>query len=182
MHNCTYFTFQKANVSENEYIEAFQILTQKSTVVMQRKPSECWINAYNDTLLRSWNANIDIQYCLNPYSVIMYIISYITKSERNLSMLIKRAQDEARHDNPDAISELKLLGKVYLTHREISVMESVYRATGLKLKMCSREVTFVPTDENCIRWNIRIFYVENQINIQPLMAHLIYMIYRILKL
>ena len=97
---------------------------------------------------------MDIQFCLNPYSVIMYIVSYITKSERELSTLLKLAQNEARDGNADAISELKTIGKQYLTHRELSVMESVYRSIGLKLKDSSRKVVFVQTDENCIRYII----------------------------
>ena len=145
---------QKACVTNDEYQQAFKNLTQKDTVILKRNPSECWINGYNATLLDAWNGNMDIQFCLNPYSVIMYIVSYITKSERELSTLLKLAQNEARDGNADAISELKTIGKQYLTHRELSVMESVYRSIGLKLKDSSRKVVFVQTDENCIRYII----------------------------
>ena len=55
----------------------------------------------------------------------MYIISYISKAERELGTLIKTAQREARElGNADALKELRTLGHVYITHRE--VMYRVY--------------------------------------------------------
>lgn len=84
--------------------------------------------------MRTWNANMDIQFVLNPYCCIMYIVSNISKAEREMGTLLKMAQEEARDGNMDALSELKQLGTVYLNHREISLMEAVYRVTGMNLK------------------------------------------------
>lgn len=70
----------------------------------------------------------------------MYIISYISKAEREMGDLLKTAQQEARDGNLQVMDELRKLGSVYLHHREVSVMESVYRVTGMHLKQCSRQV------------------------------------------
>jgi hypothetical protein len=48
---------------------------------------------------------------------------------------------------------LKKVGSVWLTHRELSAQESVYRLLGLSMLSCNVERIFVPTDlpENRVR-------------------------------
>lgn len=43
------------------------------------------------------------------------------------------------------------LGNVYINAREISIMEAVYRVCGMKLKHSSREVIFIPANQNSAR-------------------------------
>ncbi|KAJ8019300.1 hypothetical protein HOLleu_42182 [Holothuria leucospilota] len=64
----------------------------------------------------------------------MYIVSYIRKAERDMGDLLRTTQQEAREGNPNAMDELRKLGSMYLHHREVSVMESVYRVTGMHMK------------------------------------------------
>ncbi|XP_066290966.1 uncharacterized protein [Branchiostoma lanceolatum] len=119
--------------------------------MLQRDPSDLWVNNYNPHLLRAWNANMDIQYVVDPYSCAKYIVSYISKAEREMGKLLKEAQKEAREGNEDVVNEMRKVGSVYLTHREVSAQESVYRVGSLKLKECSRQVIFIPTDEKASR-------------------------------
>ena len=147
---------KQADITQTDLEEAFSILSQKPTVYHKRKQSDCWINVYNPFLLKAWKGNMDIQYILDPYSCIMYICSYITKAEKELGQLIKQAQEEARSGNVEAITELRKIGQAYLTHREISVMEAVYRALGLHLKQCSREVVWIPSDPDATRITLPI--------------------------
>ena len=74
--------------------------------------------------------NMDIQYVLDPYVVAMYIVSYITKSEREMGDLLTNAQKEASEGNGDAIQQLRKLGSVYLQNREITVMGAIYLICG----------------------------------------------------
>lgn len=112
---------------------------------------ECWINQHNEHLLEAWNANIDIQYVVDAYSCICYILSYISKKESEEGQLLKAAQKEAREGNHDAVKELRTIGSVYCTQREVSIMECIWRATGLQLKRCTREVIWIPADEKATR-------------------------------
>ena len=89
---------------------------------------------------------MDLQYVIDVWSCIKYILSYITKKESEESKLLQNAQKEAREDNVDVITELKHLGKLFLTHREVSIMEAVYRALGLRLHQFSRDVVWIPSD------------------------------------
>ncbi len=77
------------------------------------------------------------------------MLGYLTKAEKELGQIIKTVQEECRKNrNVDNIEELRKLGNVYRTHREVSVMESVYRLCRLNLLISSRKECFVPCDEN----------------------------------
>ena len=78
---------------------------------MKRAPSEIRINSYNNALLKAWQANMDIQYVLDPYTCATYILSYITKGQRGMSKLL----DRIRH-----------IGNNFLNAVEISAQEAVY--------------------------------------------------------
>lgn len=75
--------FSTAGISQQEFEDASSIITKRTNVTLQRKPSDVWIDQFNPDLLRCWNANMDIQYITDPYSCVMYIISYISKAERD---------------------------------------------------------------------------------------------------
>ena len=121
----------------------------------KRDRGDIFVNNYNPEVLRAWNANIDIQYVLDPYSCIMYIISYIAKSESELGVVLKQAREDMIKDgqNVNEAKSLKSLAHKYFTHREVSVQEAVVRLSGYKLKQFSRQVIFIPTNEDDIRIN-----------------------------
>ena len=138
-------------VSQAKYEEAHNALNTKQTVVLQRNVNELWINPYNPTLLQCWDANMDIQFVLDPFSCIVYIISYISKAEREMGLLLKQTKIEAEEGNKSASQTLKAIGSAFLHNREIGIQEAVYRVCTLKMKECSRKVVFVPVGENPVR-------------------------------
>ncbi len=129
-----------------EFENCLAILTKRNTVYLKRRTDECWINNYNPHLIRCWNGNMDIQYVLDPFAATVYMLSYLTKTEREMGDLLRNAQKEAREGNLDAVSELKKLGSVYLQHREVSVMGAIYLVCSMPLKQSSRNVVFIQTD------------------------------------
>ncbi|XP_052719793.1 uncharacterized protein LOC128191648 [Crassostrea angulata] len=143
--------FEKLGLTQSQYIEAHRRLAKKTSVVLRRNPSELWTNQYNPCLLKCWDANMDIQFVLDPFSCIVYIISYISKSEREMGMVLKQTKIEAEEGNESARTTLKKIGSAYLNHREVSAQEAVYRVCNLKMKECSRKVVFVPVGENPTR-------------------------------
>ncbi|XP_072015048.1 uncharacterized protein [Amphiura filiformis] len=146
--NSTTQLLNAANISQKELEESLELLSKSTTVYLKRKPNDVWINNYNPHLLRAWNGNMDIQYVLDAYSCTMYIVSYISKAEREMGDLLKNASKEAREGNSEAITELQKLGSVYLTHREVPVMECIYRVCSMPLKKSTRKVIFIQTDPN----------------------------------
>ncbi|XP_065942854.1 uncharacterized protein [Magallana gigas] len=143
--------FEKLGLTESQYIEAHKRLAKKTSVVLKRNPSELWTNQYNPCLLKCWDANMDIQFVLDPFSCIVYIISYISKSEREMGMVLKQTKIEAEEGNESARTTLKKIGSAYLNHREVSAQEAVYRVCNLNMKECSRKVVFIPVGDNPTR-------------------------------
>jgi hypothetical protein len=52
------------------YIYALRATLTTSKVFLKRNLEETRINNYNSILLESWEANMDIQYILDPYAII----------------------------------------------------------------------------------------------------------------
>ncbi|XP_052681371.1 uncharacterized protein LOC128162243 [Crassostrea angulata] len=143
--------FDDLSLTQELYEEAHNMLSSKRSVILKRCPNEVWTNQYNTCLLKSWDANMDIQFVLDPFSCIVYIVSYISKSEREMGMLLKQTKLEAEEGNYDARQTMKKIGSAYLHHREVSAQEAVYRVCNLKMKESSRKVVFVPVGDNPVR-------------------------------
>lgn len=78
---------------------------------------------------------------VDAYACAVYVISYISKAEKEIGLLLQNAQREAtKQSNVNAKEALKKLGSVYLHSRDVCAQEAVYRLTGLHLKECSRKV------------------------------------------
>lgn len=73
----------------------------------------------------------------STFSCVVYIISYISKAEREIGLLLQQTKNEAFDGNINAQEAMKKVGTAYLHHREISAQEAVYRVTGMHLKECS---------------------------------------------
>ena len=138
-----------AEITQSEFQDLLAQVTRRNTLHLKRSIHEQWINNYNPHLIRCWNGNMDIQYVLDPYACAMYMLSYITKAEREIGDLLRNAQREARYEgNQDAISQLRKLDTVYLQNREISVMGVIYLICSMPLKNSSRKVMCLQTDVN----------------------------------
>ncbi len=106
--------FASIGINQEIFECAYNKMTKKTNVVLKRKPSDVWVNQYNKDLLRCWNANMDIQFVVDAYSCIVYIISYISKAEREMGLLLANAQKEAqKQGNMDAKHALRKLGSVF---------------------------------------------------------------------
>ena len=103
-----------------EFQDAMKVVAKKPSVVLKRDKGDIYVNNYNPEVLRAWNANIDIQYVLDPYSCIMYIISYIAKSESELGAVLKQAREDMIKDgqNVNEAKSLKSLAHNNTLHTE----------------------------------------------------------------
>ena len=128
---------EKAEVSESEYTQALEVSSKGNVVVLRREPNECSVNNYNPSVMLAWQANMDIQFVLNAYACVMYVASYIMKTERSMGELLKRVATEARTDELKV--QLRKVGSAFLTHRELSAQEAAYRLLSIPMKQLSRE-------------------------------------------
>ena len=100
--------------------------------------NECCVNNYNASVMLAWQANMDIQFILNAYACVMYVASYIMKTERVMGELLKRVASEVRTD--ELKSQLEKVGSAFLTQREVSAQEAMYRILSIPIKHFSRSI------------------------------------------
>ena len=134
----------RAHLTLHDYTKSLSISKCGRSVILKRKPSEQSVNYYSPAVLKAWEANMDIQYVVNAYACVMYIASYVLKAEKGMGELLKQATREMEQGNTR--QQLNKLGSVFLTNREVSAEEAVYRVLSIPLLRCSRSVVFINTD------------------------------------
>uniref|UniRef100_A0A3Q3GL43 ATP-dependent DNA helicase n=1 Tax=Kryptolebias marmoratus TaxID=37003 RepID=A0A3Q3GL43_KRYMA len=142
----------------NGHVDA---LTSGMVVMMKRDPKDSWVNGYNPDLLRAWNANMDIQYMLDEYSCIEYMMSYIAKPEHEMAEFLKSVVEDLKTSNVNQQDEMKKIMQAYSKQREVSAQESVARTCSLPLKKSSRSVIFIQTDEDCVKMSLPMSKLMN---------------------
>lgn len=150
-HHDTNVTLQSVleelGVTESMYVKALHWIKTKQgqpAIIYKRNPSDCMINNYNPTLMKGWQANLDLQYVTNVYSCIMYVASYISKPKKTLGDVLKSVCRNSVPLGPKKMMDT--VSRKFLSHREVSAQEAVYRLLSLPLVKGSRQVVFVPTD------------------------------------
>ena len=138
---------EKLDLSEQRYIKALRLSLKHSTLLLKRSPSEIRINCYNPHLLKAWQAKMDIQFVLDPYACAVCILSYITKGQRGMSKLLRKACEEAKEGNKNIVSKVRHIGNKFLNAVEISAQEAVYLVLQMPLRRSSREFQFVNTSD-----------------------------------
>ncbi|XP_071476043.1 uncharacterized protein [Diadema antillarum] len=154
--------FEALGMSQKEFEDAYNSVATKEDIVMRRDPKDIWVNQYNPFLLRAWNANMDLQYITNEYACVVYVVSYMSKAEREMGLLLKNAESEMKEGNEDARKSMREIGHVYMQNREVSAQESVYRVCSLRLKECSRKVEFIPVGPNPVRMSLPLSVIQSR--------------------
>ena len=94
---------------------------------LKRPPNSCFINNYNPIVLFAWQANMDIQPVFSHHKCATYLCSYVSKGETHCSEAIRVAAKEAKKDNLGLKDSLQKIGVAFLSSREVSSQECVYR-------------------------------------------------------
>ncbi|XP_053089417.1 uncharacterized protein LOC117597159 [Pangasianodon hypophthalmus] len=152
----------QCNLSMDDYRNHAKALSTFSVVLLKRDPKEAWVNGYNPDLLRAWNANMDIQYVLDSYSCIMYMLSYISKPEHVMNDFLKNVIKGVREADVNEEDEMKQIMQAYSKHRQVSGQESVARTCSLPMKKCSRSVVFIPTDDEALKMSLPLSVLQTK--------------------
>ncbi|XP_039896714.1 uncharacterized protein LOC120739111 isoform X6 [Simochromis diagramma] len=144
----------KCKLTYEQYLDCVFNLSNGHVILLQREPNDCWVNAYNADLLRAWNANMDIQYVIDDYSCLMYMMSYVSKPEFEMTQFLNGVIQEVKKSNVNERDEMKQIMQAYAKHREVSAQESVARTCSLPLKKCSRSVVFIQTDDDALKMSL----------------------------
>ena len=98
---------------------AVQTSVKTENIFLARKPIESRINPYMTNLLDVWKANHGIQFVLDAYACATYIVSYINKSARGMSLLMALACKEARKGNKSLKESVRHIGNKFLNATEV---------------------------------------------------------------
>ena len=133
-------------LTEEQYLLALRSSFIRPTVFLKRNVNELRINAYNETVLHLWKANMDLQYILDPYACVVYIISYIGKSQRGMSKLLKDALLQLKAGNATVKERLRSIAHKFQNCSEVSAQEVSYHLLSLPLSQCSRANVYINTN------------------------------------
>ncbi|GFV02241.1 ATP-dependent DNA helicase [Trichonephila clavipes] len=90
MRGATFKEFlEHLNMSYEEYLLALRSGINRPTVVLKRTVNEVLINSYNPKILSLMQANMDIQFVLDEYAVVAYLVDYVNKPGRGLSKILR---------------------------------------------------------------------------------------------
>ena len=88
---------------------------------------------------------MDIQFCLHPHAVGVYIASYMCKGNKYLSQVMSK-MSKTFEKSPHTLSHgLHVMGAAILNAQEISSIEACYILLGSPLRFASRSFLFVNT-------------------------------------
>ena len=109
--NASLDVLSKAGVDRSEYVQALEVTNSGTVVLLKREPREQNINNYNASVMLAWQANMDIQFILNAYACVMYVASYIMKTEKAMGVLLKQVAAEVRTE--ELRTQLKKIGSAF---------------------------------------------------------------------
>jgi hypothetical protein len=81
-------------------MSALQWISTKNrqpAILLKRRPCEMNINNYNILLMKSWEANLDVQFVTNTYACVMYVASYVSKPEKTMGDVLKGVSQSSVH-------------------------------------------------------------------------------------
>jgi hypothetical protein len=133
------------HMTEEDYIKCVRSSLSGAKVFLQRKPYEVRVNPYMKVVLPAWKANHDLQFVLDPYACAMYIVSYISKSQKGRSALLDQAAKEAKEGNLDLKRQVRHIGNYFVNSVETSAQEAVYLTLQMPLTKATRQVVFINT-------------------------------------
>ena len=94
--NMTLTDFYKAiGTNKKEYLDLLRITEKGKVLILKRECKERYINNYNPEMITAWNANMDLQLVVHPYSVVAYIASYMNKEEKQTTPFLREALKKA---------------------------------------------------------------------------------------
>ena len=109
----------------DEYHKILSISTKGFCVRLKRDIAECFINNFSHEWISIFNSNMDLSPVFDFYSTLCYIGEYVLKGDKGTTEFILKALKE--QNSKDRIEKIRLVSKVFLTHRQMGMCEAYYR-------------------------------------------------------
>lgn len=114
------------NSPDDDYVEAIRSQLKAFKILLKREPKDCRVNAYSPKILSLMRSNMDIQFFLDSYACIGYIVDYINKSNRGLSLMLRTWLTEFKKGDGGISKQLQGLANVFYNGTETSAQEAAW--------------------------------------------------------
>ena len=148
-------------ISYETYERVVRTTLKRAKIFLRRNLKDIRTNAFNEEILRRHRANMDLQFVLDPYACVHYILDYINKSNRGMSRLLKQVVEEQRQGNLTHRQKLYKIASKFINSSEVSAQEAVYILLSMPLSHSRRSSVFINTGEKKDR--VRRFKSEAQL-------------------
>lgn len=130
----------------NEYKSIIRTAIKRPTVFLRRTIKQRMVSGFNEKLLPLWQSNMDIQFIMDVYSCVKYVIEYIGKSQRGISKLMRDIVENLKNSTDMPVKEqLWKISSSFQGSQEISAQEAVYTCLGMKQSNSSTGHVFINT-------------------------------------
>lgn len=144
--NCSFDEFlEYLGISEESYILAVRSLLKRPTVFLRRNVNERKINGYNREMLLLWGAHMDIQFIVSPYGCVKYVVSYVSKSQKGMSKLLKEVSEQVSQGDEDMCKKLFKVVNAFLNNCEISAQEIALHVLSIPMSRASIGDVYINT-------------------------------------
>jgi hypothetical protein len=133
------------------YVLAIRSQLTSDKVFIKRAPKNARINNYSPKILMLMRSNIDVQFVLNVYSCLSYIVEYINKPNRGISRLLRSCVESFASGNHTIREKLRAVSNTFYNGTEISAQEAAWCRLRLKMSKSSVFVEFVNTGPAKVR-------------------------------
>ena len=138
---------QQLEMTYADYIDAICSTLKRPKVFLKREPHEIRTNGFNKEILLRYRANIDIQFVLDPYACVHYILNYINKSNKGMSILMKQVIEECNNGYMTHQQKLYKICSKFMNCSEVSSQEAVFILLSMPLSISSGSIIFISTGE-----------------------------------
>ncbi|KAG5672958.1 hypothetical protein PVAND_003045 [Polypedilum vanderplanki] len=135
----------------DDYILAARSTLKMRKLFVKREPKNCRINAYNKKLLIAMRSNMDIQFVLDIYSCVSYVVDYVNKADKGLSRLMRQCVEDHKRGNSNVKNVLKALSKILYNSSETSAQEAAWIRSRLPMCMATDVVEFINSGPKATR-------------------------------
>lgn len=154
----------KMNVDLDFYIFAIRATIKHAKIFLKRDPKNCRTNAYCKKILLLMKSNMDIQFVLDAFACIGYIVDYVNKSSRGLSRLLRQCVEDHKRGNKSIREQMKACCNIMYNSTEISAQEAAWLKCRLSMCETSVGVEFISTGPSDTRHRI----LKNDVELKAL--------------
>jgi hypothetical protein len=141
------FHFPKSTCDATRLLFEYEQMRKRGAFYETKRPAGCEnLNNYNESILRRWRANMDIQLVNGHQGLAYYVCKYCMKAEpeelkTKLSEEIQRMNAASVHQR----TRMLKLGMCMLKHRRMTAQEAAYRICGFEMVVSSRTTMLIST-------------------------------------